>query len=166
MKSCFMFGHGDAPESIMPRIQAAIEAQYRDNGVTVFYVGNRGSFDRMASAAVKQVKRRFPEISLILVLAYHPGERSVDLGEGFDGSYYPPLESVPKRYAIVRANQHMIDTADSVICYVNHVGNTRKLLEYAMRKHRKEGVIIENVAETSEHSADIVALHGRTEDLL
>lgn len=146
MKSCFMFGHGDAPESIMSRILAAIEAQYGDNGVTAFYVGNRGSFDRMATAAVKQVKQRFPEISLILVLAYHPGERTVDLSEGFDGSYYPPLEYVPKRYAIVRANQHMIDTVDSVICYVNHVGNTRKLLEYAMRKQRAYGLIVDNVA--------------------
>ena len=147
MKSCFMFGHGDAPESIMPRIQAAIEAQYRDNGVTVFYVGNRGSFDRMATAAVKQVKQRFPEISLILVLAYHPGERAVDLREGFDGSYYPPLENVPKRYAIVRANQHMIDTVDSVICYVNHVGNTRKLLEYAVRKQRNNGGKLINISD-------------------
>ena len=146
MKSCFMFGHGDAPESIMPRILAAIEAQYRDNGVTAFYVGNRGSFDRMATAAVKQVKQRFPEISLILVLAYHPGERTVDLSEGFDGSYYPPLENVPKRYAIVRANQHMIDTVDSVICYVNHVGNTRKLLEYAMRRQKAFSLIVNNVA--------------------
>ena len=146
MKSCFMFGHGDAPESIMPRILAAIKAQYRDNGVTAFYVGNRGGFDRMATAAVKQVKQRFPEISLNLVLAYHPGERAVDLREGFDGSYYPPLENVPKRYAIVRANQHMIDTVDSVICYVNHVGNTRKLLEYAMRKQRAYGLIVDNVA--------------------
>ena len=146
MKSCFMFGHGNAPESIMPRILVAIEAQYRDNGVTAFYVGNRGSFDRMAAAAVKQVKQQFPEISLILVLSYHPGERSVDLSEGFDGSYYPPLENIPKRYAIVRANQHMIDTVDSVICYVNHVGNTRKLLEYAMRKQRAYGLIVDNVA--------------------
>ena len=141
-----MFGHGDAPESIMPRILAAIEAQYRDNGVTVFYVGNRGSFDRMATAAVKQVKQRFPEISMILVLAYHPGERTVDLGKGFDGSYYPPLENVPKRYAIVRANQHMIDIADSVICYVNHIGNTRKLLEYARRRQSKSVQNIDNIA--------------------
>ena len=141
-----MFGHGDAPESIMLRILAAIEAQYRDNGVTAFYVGNRGSFDRMAAAAVKQVKQQFPEISLILVLAYHPGERAVDLSEGFDGSYYPPLENIPKRYAIVRANQHMIDTADSVICYVNHIGNTKKLLEYALRKQKGSSLIIDNVA--------------------
>ena len=147
MKSCFMFGHGDAPESIMPRILAAIEAQYRDNGVTAFHVGNRGSFDRMAAAAVKQVKQQFPEISLILVLAYHPGERAVDLSEGFDGSYYPPLENTPKRYAIVRANQHMIDMADSVICYVNHVGNTRKLLEYAQRRRNNTGLVIDNMIE-------------------
>ena len=141
-----MFGHGDAPGSIMPKIMEAIEAQYRNNGVLVFYVGNRGNFDRMAAAAVKQMKQRIPEISLILVLAYHPGERAVDLTDGFDGSYYPPLENVPRRYAIVKANQHMIDTADSVICYVNHVGNTRKLLEYTLRKQKGSSLSVDNVA--------------------
>ena len=141
-----MFGHGDTPERIMPRIMEAIEAQYRNNSVTVFYVGNRGNFDRMAAVAVKQMKQRIPEISLILVLAYHPGERAVDLTDGFDGSYYPPLENVPRRYAIVKANQYMIDAADSVICYVNHIGNTKKLLEYAFRKQKGASLIIDNVA--------------------
>ena len=41
----------------------------------------------------------------------------------------------------------MIDTADSIICYVKHIGNTKNLLEYAQRRQRKEGIIIENVAE-------------------
>lgn len=149
MKSCFMFGHADCPDSIMPRIEAAIEAQYTLHGIDNFYVGNRGKFDGLAASAAKRVKQQHPDLKLYLLLAYHPGERAVDLTDGFDNSYYPPLENCPRQYAIVRANRYMVDTADSIICYVKHIGNTRNLLEYAERRQKKEGITIENVAENS-----------------
>ena len=41
----------------------------------------------------------------------------------------------------------MIGCADSLICYVKHLGNTRKLLECAQKRQKKEGIPIENVAE-------------------
>ncbi len=144
MKSCFMFGHSDCPDTMLPKIEAAVELVYKSYGVQVFYVGSRGRFDSLAATATKRLKQKYPDISLHLVLAYHPGERAVDLSPGFDGSYYPPLEGVPRRYAIVKANRLMVDSADAIICYVSHVGNTRTLLEYAQRK----GCIpIENVAQ-------------------
>ena len=65
---------------------------------------------------------------------------------GFDGSFYPPLEGTPRQYTIVKANRYMVNTADAMICYVCHIGNTRNLLEYAQRR-KKDGVRIENVAE-------------------
>ena len=147
MKACFMFGHGTAPYSILPKIEQAIEDHYTKYGVTDFYVGSRGQFDSMAATAAKQVKQRHPDIRLFLVLAYHPAERPVDLTGGFDNSFYPPLENVPRPYAIVKANQYMVDTADTMICYVKHPGNTRNLIEYAQRRQKREKIIIENVAE-------------------
>ena len=143
MKSCFMFGHSDCPYSILPKIAEAIELYYMQYDVTDFYVGNRGVFDSLATTAVKQAKQHHRDIRLYLLLAYHPAERSVDLTPGFDGSYYPPIENTPRPYAIVKANQHMIDTSDFIICYANHIGNARNLLEHARRKSR---VRIENVA--------------------
>ena len=148
MKSCFMFGHADAPDSIMPRLDKAIEHCYSQYGITDYYIGNRGRFDSLAASAVKRAKQRHHDIRMYLLLAYHPGERPVDLWGGFDGSYYPPLEGTPKQYTIVKANRHMVNTADAMICYVCHVGNTRNLLEYAQRR-KKDGVHIENVAENT-----------------
>lgn len=146
MKSCFLFGHSICPADSIPKIQQAIEKLYFHYGVTDFYVGNRGGFDSMAAGAVQRVKQRHPDIRLYLLLAYHPAERPVTLSDDFDGSYYPPLENVPRPFAIVRANQHMVDTADYFICFVKHPGNARNLLEYAQR--RKEGSYIENIAES------------------
>lgn len=142
-----MFGHADCPDTIIPRIEEAIEKQYTANRITAFYVGNRGRFDRLAATAAKRARRRHPDIRLYLLLAYHPGEKAVNLTEGFDNSFYPPLEQTPRKYAIVTANKYMIDTVDSVICYVKHIGNTEKLLAYARRRQNREGIFIENVAE-------------------
>lgn len=146
MKSCFLFGHSDCPDSMLPKIEQAIEDYYLQHGVTAFYVGNRGRFDSLAAVAVKRIKHRYPDITLYLVLAYHPGERTVLLSDGFDGSFYPPLETVPRPYAIVRANQYMVNTTNYIICYVKHIGNTRTLLEYARNK-KNPGVHIKNIAE-------------------
>lgn len=148
-KVCFLFGHATTPYEAIAMIEAAAERHYQEHGIRSFIVGNRGSFDGYAATAIKALKKRHNDISLLLLLAYHPGERPVDLTDGFDGSYYPPLENVPRQYAIVRANKHMVDTADSIICYVKHIGNTKNLLEYAQRRQKKEGIIIENVAENT-----------------
>lgn len=144
--SCFLFGHADCPDSIMPKLEEAIENYYSNFGINSFYVGNRGRFDSLAATAVKRAKQRHTDIQLYLLLAYHPAERAVDLWDGFNGSYYPPLENVPRQYAIIRANQYLVDNSDYIICYVKHIGNTRNLLEYAQRR-KKEGARIENLAE-------------------
>lgn len=45
MKSCFMFGHADCPDDMLPRIEAAIEEFYMQREISAFYVGDRGRFD-------------------------------------------------------------------------------------------------------------------------
>ncbi len=83
---------------------------------------------------------------LYLLLAYHPAERAPEPSEDFDGTYYPLYEKVPRRFAIVRTNEAMLRQVDHVICYVNHVGNTRELLAIAQNK---SGLTIENIAQHS-----------------
>ena len=144
-----MFGHATTPYDALVRIEAAAEKQYNEQGIRTFIVGNRGNFDSYAATAIKRLKQKHDDITLLLLLAYHPAERPVHLTEGFDNSYYPPIENVPRQYAIVRANKYMVDTADSIICYVNRIGNTRKLLEQAQKRQKKEGIPIENVAQDS-----------------
>ncbi len=131
-KVCFMFGHGTTPSSAFPEIEAAVKRHYLDYGIRTFIVGSRGSFDRMAATAIKSLKKQYSDITLTLLLAYHPAERPVALSPGFDGTYYP-LEKAPKRYAIVKANQFMVQNCDTIICYVKDPGNARNLLEFAQK---------------------------------
>ena len=144
-KSCFLFGHADTPQSILPLLEQAIEDEVL-MGVRIFYVGYHGNFDDLAATALRTVKHRHPEITLMLLLAYHPGERAVELPQGFDGSFYPPLEGIPRRYALIRGNQYMVKIADCLICYVRHYGNTRNLLTSATKQAKARELRINNLA--------------------
>ena len=100
-KSCFFIGHREADERLLPELIDAIERLITEEQLFCFYVGGYGGFDRIAAAAVKQAKLHYPEISLMLVLPYHPAERPVEAPYGFDGTYYPErLEKVPRRFAM------------------------------------------------------------------
>lgn len=144
MKSCFFIGHREADERLLPHLIRTIEQLVSQENVTCFYVGGYGGFDRIAASAVKQVKRGHPEITLMLVLPYHPAERPVEIPYGFDGTYYPEgMEVVPRRFAIVQANKRMVDSVEWLVAYVRHgASNSRKVLEYAQRRERLKEIQI------------------------
>ena len=78
-------------------------------GVTELIVGLYGGFDKLAARAVIDAKKTHLEVTLTLLLPYHPAERPIDVPQGFDGTYYPPdMERVPRRVTIVRANRYMV----------------------------------------------------------
>ena len=60
-------------------------------------------------------------------------EKKVELPDGFDGSLYPEgQETVPKRLAIVRANQYAVKHSGYLIAYAWQPGsNARKVVEGA-----------------------------------
>ena len=147
-KSCFFIGHREADERLLPRLELVIDRLIREEGVRYFYVGGYGGFDRVAGAAVRRMKQKYPDITLMLVLPYHPAERPTEAPDGFDGTYHPEgLENTPKRYAIVRANRIMVDTCDWMVCYIRHgASNSRKLLDYAEHLNNMGLIQIVNVA--------------------
>lgn len=146
MNSCFFIGHREASEEIFSALTEAVEHHIVDFGVTEFIVGNYGSFDRMAARAVISAKALHPGITLLLLLPYHPAERPIETPLGFDGTFYPPgMESVPRQYAIVRANRYMIDHVDYLIAYAWRPGsNARNLVDYAL----KRDISVLNVADS------------------
>lgn len=128
-------GHGDTivsselQEWLKQNIIAQIEV-----GATVFYLGGYGSFDRAAASAVWEIKKTYPHIQSILVLPYL--DKKVDASY-YDNTTYPPLENVPRRYAILRRNRWMVDVSDVIIAAVDHGwGGAAQTLQYAMSKKK------------------------------
>ncbi len=113
-KFCFLLGHRDAPDYLTDKLVSAINDIHRLHGIEDFIVGNRGNFDRIAKHAFLFSKRSNPKIKLYLLTAYHPCERKTEIDSSFDGILYPEgMEFVPKKLAIIKANQKMIETASA-----------------------------------------------------
>ena len=141
-KNCFFIGHRDTDAEIYPMLLSEVERHVTEYGVTDFFVGHYGCFDRMAAQAVKEIKKRHPAVRLMLVLPYHPAIRPTETPEGFDGTYYPwESERIPKRLAIIKTNQRMVDTCDYLIAYAFHfLGGSGQIVEHA-RKREEQGLI-------------------------
>lgn len=147
--TCFFIGHRETGDELLPALTAAVERHITEYGVTNFMVGRYGNFDKLAARTVIDVKKRHPEVTLTMLLPYHPFDRPTPTPKGFDGTFYPPgMETVPKRLAIVRANRYMIENSCHLIAYVWHpASNARELVEYARSRKRKGMIHIENLAE-------------------
>ena len=147
LKTCFLIGHRDAPVALRDKLERAIAEAITDYGVTEYVVGQYGAFDKMAAACLAEAKKAHPELRLVLLLPYHPSERAAVLPTGFDGSFYPPgMEAVPRRLAIVRANEYMAKHCDLLIGYaVLQNSNPGRI----MRKVRP-GCAVVNLAEAAD----------------
>ena len=105
-----------------------------------FYLGNYGWFDGFASRVCRKYADTHKNCKLILVIPYLDRKYNT---ERYDETLYPPLETVPKRLAIVRRNEYMIDVADLLIVHVSYIRYARNYLFYAEKKKKK----VINIAE-------------------
>ena len=149
-KICFMFGHRDSPASVLAEIERSVEKYHLEYGFDEFVVGYHGSLDRLAAQAVRAAQKKHSAIRLTLLLAYHPSSQNRDLLAAYDYTLYPDgMERVPRRLAILSANQYMIGRADGFICYVAYAGNTRALLEEAGKRCSQAKIPLINLAASS-----------------
>ena len=135
------FGHGKTALDIKKEdFLALLEDVIKDSPVE-FFLGMYGDFDFFAYACTKEYKKRHPNAKLVFVTPYIHKNYCLleDAKERFDEIIYPELEKVPKRYAIIRRNEYMIDESDFIIFYVthHHGGGAYMALEYAKRKKKQ-----------------------------
>lgn len=71
MSVCFMMGHAHAEDRLLPQILDMAQYLVAHEGVTQFLVGHYGAFDRLAAQAVRQLKRTYSNVELILLLPYY-----------------------------------------------------------------------------------------------
>lgn len=129
-------GHREVsdPEVIRAWLHKTVERLIHE-GADRFYLGGYGQFDALAAAVVWEQKKRYPKIRSVLVLPYL--DRKYD-ADRYDETLYPPLESTPRRFAISKRNEYMIDAADCVIAFAVHpFGGAYNSLCYAQRKHKR-----------------------------
>ena len=113
----------------------AVTQKLIEQGATTFYLGGYGAFDSLAASVLREQKKQYPQIELILVLAYLNTGRDTS---GYDITVYPPLETVPRRFAISHRNRWMVESADVVVAYVLHDwGGAATTLRCAKQKKKQ-----------------------------
>ena len=136
-KTCCFFGHREVTHNIRGKLIEIIDNLITEKDVKEFYVGNQGQFDSMVYSVLKELKVKYPHIRYIVVLAYMPDEHINEL-YGEDTIYPEGLETVPRRFAISKRNDWMIQQSDYAVCYVHKItGGAAKFREKAEKKGLK-----------------------------
>lgn len=134
-------GHSDFREDarIKERLLFLLRREARGEDVS-FFLGGYGGFDAFARRCAKEYQKENPLCSLVFVTPYlitaqrEEGTR----GKEYDEVLYPPLESVPPRYAISHRNRYMAERADLIVAYVAHKwGGAYQALTHARRLNKR-----------------------------
>ena len=132
-------GHSDFlfNDDIKEQLKNILKNEIIKNPTCKFYLGGYGDFDGLCLRTLKYLKADFPEIELIFITPYLDKNYSkLEFAKyHYDDIVFPPLESVPRKFAILKRNEWMVEEADLVIAYVKYSwGGAAKTLEYAKRK--------------------------------
>ena len=122
------------------KLKQLLIKEIRKNPTCKFYLGGYGDFDSLCLRTLRELKKEFQDIELIFITPYIDKNYSkLEFAKYYyDDVIFPPLESVPRKFAILKRNEWMVDSADLVIAYVKYSwGGAAKTLEYAKRKKKQ-----------------------------
>ena len=120
------------------KLKQLLIKEIRKNPTCKFYLGGYGDFDSLCLRTLRELKTDFPDIELLFITPYLDSNYSkLQLAKYYyDDIIFPPIENVPRKFAILKRNEWMVDSADLVIAYVKYSwGGAAKTLEYAKRKN-------------------------------
>jgi len=119
-------GHRDAPSDIIESLRSTVRHLIENRQADTFYVGEQGSFDRMVLSVLREMEAEF-DIRYFVVHAYYPKENT-------EGIFPEGLEKVPRRFAILKRNEWMIEHSDAAVTYViSPAGGAAKFRERALK---------------------------------
>ena len=119
------------------KLKQLLIKEIRKNPTCKFYLGGYGDFDSLCLRTLRELKTDFPDIELLFITPYLDKNYSkLELAKYYyDDVIFPPIENVPRKFAILKRNEWMVDSADLVIAYVKYSwGGAAKTVEYAKRK--------------------------------
>lgn len=118
------------------------------NPTCKFYLGGYGNFDGLCLRTLKELKVEFPKIELLFITPYLDENYSKlkYARYHYDGVIFPPIESTPRKFAISKRNEWMVEKADLVVAYVKYSwGGAIKTLQYAKRKKKIIVNLVQNL---------------------
>lgn len=147
MKTAFI-GHRQIFAKTLPqRLIEAIKAEI-DNGCLSFTMGTHGEFDSLALSVCRQLRNEHPDIKIEVVLtSLHTIEKNYEwdcIPYSDVSTVMYDIEDAHYKQQITLSNRQMLDTCDTLICYVDEKAY-RSGAKTAMRYAEKRGLKIVNL---------------------
>ena len=135
-------GHSDFlfSDDVKQQLKNILVGEIIKNPTCKFYLGGYGDFDSLCLRTLRELKKEFQDIELIFITPYLDKNYSkLEFAKyHYHDVIFPPLESVPRKFAILKRNEWAVDSADLVIAYVKYSwGGAAKTLECAKRKKKQ-----------------------------
>lgn len=152
MKTAFIGHRQIFVKDIYDRLTNVIQNEI-ENGCKVFTMGTHGEFDKLALCACRQLRRTFPEIKIEVVITslneIRKGNDLITAPYADVDTVMYEIEEVHYKRRITLSNRQMIDTCDTLICYVDPSAY-RSGAKTALRYAEKRGLKIINLYRKSE----------------
>lgn len=149
--TCCFTGHRTIPSAKAPSVQEKLVrsvAFLAQKGYRIFVAGGALGFDTMAAKAVLEVKKRFPDIALHLVL---PCPEQDKLWNKKQKEEYADILSKANsheyvcdsytRWCMSQRNKRMIDMSSAVITYYDGSGKGGTAMTVGFAKEKGIGII-------------------------
>ena len=136
------FGHSNClfNDDIKKQLKNILLDEIIKNPTCKYYLGGYGDFDGLCLKTLRELKHYFPTIEILFITPYLDKNYSkLEFAKNhYDDVIFPPLESVPRKFAILKRNEWMVNESGLVIAYVMYSwGGAAKALEYAKRKKKR-----------------------------
>lgn len=132
------FGHSDFYADINENLIVEIVEKISRGQEVDFYLGGYGKFDDFAYRCAVSYKRKHPnKTKVIFVTPYiYDGYGKLEENKDkYDEIIYPELEKVPRKFAIAKRNEWIIEKAQIIFAYViRNYGGASKSLAYAKKR--------------------------------
>ncbi len=137
MQKCAFFGHSDC-RGMEDKIRTAISTLI-NRGVTVYFSGGMGQFDKLCEEAVRALGGE-----LVLVACNIKQLHEKDMLR-YDDIICPPGKKSYSKHDVSDRNKWLVDHADVALCYVHKDGAAKSTLNYAVESNK----MIINLADTN-----------------
>lgn len=143
MKTAFIGHRNVLAKNISTRISEAILQEIK-GGCRVFTMGTHGEFDRLALNVCRQLKNTYKDLEIeVIITSFNEIKKCNELNiapySDVKTTMYD-IEDVYFKRRITLSNQRMIDSCDTLICYVNplsHKSGAKRVLRYAEKRGLK-----------------------------
>ncbi len=118
------------------------------NGCKFFTMGTHGDFDKLALSVCRQLKKIYKDIKIeVVITSLKKIESKIEHDKIFGDIKYDSyndvqtiiyeIEEIHYKKQILVSNQYMIDSCDTLICFVDinkHISGAKTAMKYALKK--------------------------------